>query len=714
MALDDPPPPWAPSQWDDYIASAGPPPELAPQPIAPIAAAPPPTPPIEAAAPPPEQSLAQPSAPATDGAPHDALMTPPILGHEPPVQVPGLGEVDAISGGMPAKPSDFVSVAGVDKPAPTLDELQQQGDQRVANAPLPSLKEQAEQQTGEDLGLELSKRTPEEQAMFLAKLERSRDNFAATRALEESEKTRRAAEDNARIRGESIKASQAKAAELDAEARRIADTDPSSTIPGYKKLFGVLAAFVGGFAANKTGRNMGLEVVDQIANEAAQQQAQKLGVIAKQRAGVGEQIATAEDTYRISEAVRLATYDTAIKGLQAEVQLYDPRGTTAARVLGTLQQLQMKRAEIATKYQLEQQKRIEEAAKIELDAIKARETSRHNIATERADATRAGADWLRAKTDANKAKAETEVLTPAEFAARYPDVDPKLLPKVPMTDKQFQTRLESTGKAQQITNNSLSTTNALPGITVKDKDGKDVPFIALGRPEDVEKFRKRAAKLKELVSLIDDARRTRTGWTTEAGNSAEHQELATIWGKAQVAAKDYFELGAITKQDEPLIKGVLGTSDPSKLRDPLPGMEKARGLLVNDFRRDLVEHGYPQDQHWDIPDLQKNAPTITAQQFDLKFVLDPKHGKSVAKRPDADPGFRGEHFEMGDKQQEIIDGWIKDLDSPDEATRVRAAQFLGTAAEKSTLSDLKTYAKSALDRAASVSNMPVTEEPEWP
>lgn len=683
MSLDNPPPPWAPSQWNEYIDGFHPPVD----PLLTIGApaAPPVAPPAElvAAAPPPE--AVDPSLPPVAALPTPELLTPPSLVPESPPVVPApapnLGEPDAISGGM--TPQQVNRIVG---------RTDAQGATSAAPTATPD-----DYLSDEELGVSMSNRSPEEQAMFLGKIQAAHNNFAASRALEASETSRKRAEQNVAIRAQAMDGAQKRTAALDAEATRIADEDPMGNIPGYRKLAGVLASIVGGFASSSTGgRNVGLETVNRIADEAAQHQSQRLQVNARQRQGVGEQAASAEDAYHAGEAARLATYDTAIKSLESEVQLFDPRGSTASRVMGNLNQIKAQRAASLTKYQTDQQKRIEEVLKLEHDNAQLVETQRHNVVGEKTDMIRAYADATRAKAEGTKAAAETETLSPEYYESQGL---PK--PATAISKKDYSAWIENKGKAQQQSNQSLTTTNVVPNVTLKDRDGKDAPFIATGNAESVEKLRMRESKIRELVSLIDDARRTRTGWSSDTGNSTEKQELTAIWGKAKIAAKDAFELGQITAADEALIKGALGTDDPSKLRDPLPGMKKARERLILGMRGDLEAHGLPRGQY-DIPDMQKNAATNTIDQFDLKFVLGTQH----AKAPD-DPGFG--KFTMSDQQRGLIDKWEQDLNSEDPQVRTHAAEWISQTSQKAALPDVKAYAKAALDRAA---NQPPPTSPE--
>jgi hypothetical protein len=199
------------------------------------------------------------------------LQTPPLLGQ------------DAVSGGM--MPEQHSAAA---MPAPSYGPG---GLELHTDLPDDYLSD-------EELGQKFASLKPEQQQIERQKIEAAKQKFAAARSIEESEKTLRQAEENARVRQEAMREAQKRGAELDAEAKQLADANPLDSISGSRKVFGVLASIVGGWLVPKTGRNMGLEAVDSIANEAAQLQSQKIAVNGRRRAAAGEDFGRADDSYR--------------------------------------------------------------------------------------------------------------------------------------------------------------------------------------------------------------------------------------------------------------------------------------------------------------------------------------------------------------------------------------------------------------------------------
>jgi hypothetical protein len=614
-----------PSEWDEYIGGFGSPfappvdqtiPVIGQQFALPgelaksdVGSLPPPPPPP----PPPPHQIGAFGAPAQDEVPLYALdaqpsspeqLEQPQVLEAPPSDVqspPLLGQVDAISGGV--TPEQKARDAGaVDA---------QGGDTREL---LPD-----DPMQGDELGAMLSTLSPEEQEKFRAKVEGGRQKLQAAGTLEAGTKALRDAEDNARIYQESVKAAQKRSAELDVDAKQLADENPLDSISGTRKVFGVLAAIVGGFMVNKTGRNMGLEIVEQMANDAAQQHAQKLQLNARQQAATGDQVSRAGDAYKASETVRLAFYDGAIKHLETEVQNYDPRGTTALRVMDDLNQIKAKRAELLGKYRDQELKRTENLLKEQRELLKDAEAQRHNIAGERNDSTRAYADLLRAKTEKKKADAEDGApYSPEQLAQLHPG---NPVPPLPMNEKQYGKWLDTQKAGRDVAKSSLELSpderarqNAV-GEIIDDK-GDPVLFRS---PEFAGKIAKSKGAADNAVRLIDKLilARRKYGWSSNLMKSSEWREMQADYKSLQLEKKNTDELGVLAGPDMGMIEGSLGTSDPTEARDPTPGLRAARSNIVEQVNSKIRgEAVLPKGRkltRWEPPaldELPETAPLI--------------------------------------------------------------------------------------------------------
>lgn len=338
---DDPalPPSWNPSQWDDYISSFQSPVNLqAPLiPVTPVAA-----PQVDAVTP-------GPDLPPTPEPTQDQQATPPVQ-QLLPQQPTGLQTPPLL--GSPAP-----DVATAPPPAPNgVDQVLD-----FAKLKTPPVTHD-EQLTPEQLGARMAEKPQEEQALFHSDLEQRRQDFANKRLHEELDRNRQALIDNQNAFNARVTAAQQHAAQLDADAKQLADQTPMDELTGGQKLASVILGIVGGFAAinaGKAGQNLAADSIAQIANDAAKRHAEKMQVNARQRAAVGEEINDANAAYHVAETVRLATYDSAIKSLESEVQAFDPRGTTADRIMTTLTQVKSMRAQALEKVASDRQAQLQ-------------------------------------------------------------------------------------------------------------------------------------------------------------------------------------------------------------------------------------------------------------------------------------------------------------------------------------------------------------------
>lgn len=519
------------------------------------------------------------------------LLTPPMLGApesviEMPEEYVGKPlEADAVSGvGAIPKSGDYV------------------GPGQTSGKPeLPD-----EYMTGEEYGQKLSTLPIEKQEMERAKIEGARQAFATARALEDGEKAVRAAQDNARILEQSIKDSQQRTAELDLEARNLADENPLESISGGTAVFGVLASIVGGFLSASTGRNRGLEMIDQIADRAAQQHAQRVQMNARQRAAVGDDIEHAQAVYRAGETARLATLDGMAKSLEAEVQNFDSRGTTALRVMDTVNQIKAKRAELLAKYQTEEQKRAEAAAKQRLEIAKFQEDQRKNLAGEKLEGWKIGESARAAKAregiDRDQLRLEAARLRQAG-------------------DDKAAERLSERGVGGLVVPTGEVDEKGAPKFAFKmltNADGK--PFEAPTKEEAILSRKKKAA-VDTITSLMDETIKliNEHGWEPDFVKSPAWQTMKANWGTVKVKEKDFQDLGALTTADAPIIDAVTGSNDPTQLRNTVPGIEKAFDNTVRQYDDDLRSLGYTGEKYspaksWKLPGASTTAEDVAFKQ----------------------------------------------------------------------------------------------------
>lgn len=506
--------------------------------------------------------------------------------------------------------------AGLQDPRLSPDE-EAQSDARAPGMP-------DEYLTGEELGQKLASLPPEQQVIERAKIEGARDKFARARMLEESERAMRAAEDNARAYQEAVKAANQRAADLDKEAQIIANENPLDRISSGRKIAGIIGAMLGGFTGATTGRNTGLDTIEAIANQAAQQHAQKLQLNARQQGAIGDQVARAGDMHSASEAVRLATYDTAVKTLESEVQHFDPRGTTAIRVMDDINAIKAKRAEALAKYRDAELKRTEGLIKEQRELAQLAETQRHNMAGEKTAATSAYADLLRAKTDQKKADAETVTYSPAQLQQLY-GTSPDLVPPIPMTPKQYDAWLDAKKKGGDVTkaqreNSPDERARQFVVGDITDTEGKPIEF------RDPAKVSKVMASSDLSVQLLDRlmTARQKYGWSSDLMKSPEWREMQSDFSQLLLEKKTLDELGVIAGPDMDLMQKALGTKDPTEYRDPTPGLRRIRDTTVEKvntvLRAEAGLAGGRKVKRWDPPAPPPPAPK-SPQQSSVQSIL---------------------------------------------------------------------------------------------
>jgi len=402
--------------------------------------------------------------------------------------------------------------------------------------------------SSEMLGARLSERSLEEQEMFRGQVEGGREQMRQaakevieTQALWEAEK-------NAKALRRAMQIADEKSATLDKEAAAIGNEKitPLKDVSSMSKIFGVAAAILGGFSANKTGRNLGLETVDSIIEDSIAVQTANLNnrkqMLVSQQNAIQEQLARGKDLYQAQETVRLATYDQLARKLEADVQQYDPPGTRALKTMDTINAIKSKRAALLAKYRDDELKRVENLLKEERERAQLLETQRHNIAGERNDATRAYSDLIKAKAEATKAKAEADAAGPK---ARKLEAD--------ATKAEAEADAATTGYYV----NDPETSEPL-----KDKEGRPVRIMDTTARE---RLSKQVAAAKQIRKLADrmKALKEKNGGNWSALGSAEAQEMKTLVSMVDFETFKAFDLGAPSEGDKALAEGVRGGSDPS-------------------------------------------------------------------------------------------------------------------------------------------------------
>ena len=153
-------------------------------------------------------------------------------------------------------------------------------------------------------------------------------------------------------------------------------------------------------------------------------------------------------------------------------------------------------------------------------------------------------------------------------------------------------------------------------VTKRDADGKVIgsemqelanadgkPFRA-NDPTRAQELTSKMAATTEAVHLLDRLIRLRDdhGWSSDLLKSDEFRQMRATYGQLVLVSKDAGGLGALSGPDMGLIHSVLGTSDPTEVRDPGAGLAEARRNMIGSFNSTLRANGYTGEQ-FDIPDV---------------------------------------------------------------------------------------------------------------
>ncbi len=351
-----------------------------------------------------------------------------------------------------------------------------------------------------------------------------------------------------------------------------------------------LSVVIGGlYQARKGGPNIGLQIIDQaIDRDIAEQQSNLEG----QRNALSDLRASGLSDFQAKQAYRIATYQHALEGVKTSMQDYDPAGTTA-------RSLAQQAIEIESR--IGQSAEVGRRAKLD-EELKRRKDDRETIET---------------LAKMRKSDAETAKLLARGTGGggggggkQQPEFFEAMglrRPPIAMTDKEYKTWLGNSRAGAELTkaeqeavagkSQGMSKEEADRGVGgLKQSDGR--PFVAQGTAEAVEGLRKRVAATKTVVRILDQIERTRTGWSPDVTKSAEWKQLKADWAAAKGVAKDVLGLGALSGPDEALIENYLGGLDPTGMRDPGPGLTRARSNMLNMVNDDLVGKGY--DGRFDI------------------------------------------------------------------------------------------------------------------
>lgn len=415
-----------------------------------------------------------------------------------------------------------------------------------------------------------------------------------------------------------------------ADAEALANEKPKKFMDSIGNVVGtVIGVLLGQLGSDATGgKNVGLEValkrMDDFAQEQINEYNRKAGNIDR-RLNIAARLREAGyNEYQTKQVIRMAGLQRLRAQLLTDVQNFDPRGTAARNIGKHLLAVdgQMRaNAEALRRQNLEDEIKLTDLASKKLD-VAMKEAKLRGIG--------AGAGGKHA---------------PEFFEQRG-----LRRPPVPMTEKDYSAWLKTKKLDEDLTkteqevvagrSQGMSKEEAERGVAgLKQKDGS--PFIAQGTPESVNELRKRVESTKFVVRVLDQIDRTRTGWSPDITKSDEWKQLKTDWAAAKGVSKDVLGLGALSGPDEALIEAFLsGGIDPTGMRDPGPGIERARMNIINLTRDSLEGRGF--DGKFDIPKPKLSAAVESPSDARYKLaqktptltdVIEASGGKADGRQP---------------------------------------------------------------------------------
>jgi len=131
--------------------------------------------------------------------------------------------------------------------------------------------------------------------------------------------------------------------------------------------------------------------------------------------------------------------------------------------------------------------------------------------------------------------------------------------------------------------------------------------FSVADPERARELQKTMTNGTKMIRMADELVRLRDkyGWSSDLAKSPEFQKMRQIYSEMQLTEKDVKQLGALSGSDMGMITGVLGTDDPTGMRDPTEGVRAFRHGMVSALDDDARLAGVKFDARKSFPELSK-------------------------------------------------------------------------------------------------------------
>lgn len=430
----------------------------------------------------------------------------------------------------------------------------------------------------------------------------------------------------------------------------------------FQKVMAGIAAITGGLISKPGGPNLGVDFVtkhidDDINDQKADIENERTGLQARQGA-VAQEFAKHKDMFQAVETVRMASRQALLNQLETARNDLDPRGSTFIEYGKYMQQLRGNMAAQDKVNRKEESERAFKAIGIENDLQKtadARWKDQHDAALADRKERREGA----------AAKAPDQIFTPQQLAGTGENFP---APPIPMTMNQYGHFLETKNKGEEFKAkarandpNQIDRELAVPGIT--DSKGDLVRFASAPVADAIGTLKGNAAETvrltDELINLVEEH-----GAEADFLKSPAWQQMHGDFASILLKTKENDHLGALSGSDIDLELKKIGSSDPTQIRNTVPGLRQFRRNVVEGVNSTLQNKAVvPPDRklaRWNPPDASKMPKTPETPEESRWKELTRKSDESFEDAA---------RDEIGKRRTALLPSQLGDPQFADQATR---------------------------------------------
>jgi len=252
------------------------------------------------------------------------------------------------------------------------------------------------------------------------------------------------------------------------------------------------------------------------------------------------------------------------------------------------------------------------------------------------------------------------------------------------------------GEIKPVKDASGKVTGYETGLITK-KNGET--WVPNGTEPVVTEFQKGHEAAMRLLSTIDEIRRLGPEWMSNTVNSTKAQELRQQMADARLEAIKYHGLGVPTGHDVELAEGSIGTSDPTRFKDSMGGLDKARGSIIKNMNISMRARGLDKDWEGPLdPLVAAQAPPSPLQTTATMLKAKPDENPSRA----ADAAFNAAYKANGGNREQALAASTEAAQrarsgavSPQQQQGIEALKARAAGGDADALAALQDVAKSA-------------------